>query len=120
MALHRHQSSLERVLDFSTPFSLNSQQRQRATTLLRSLVQLYGVEQTIRRRFKPASLIQLTFEHIEAQDAFLSFYFSFLYENLCPGVTDSTELAFQRGDNLLAYLFKAQISRTSPFDPRKP
>ncbi|OAL62626.1 hypothetical protein A7C99_5008 [Trichophyton rubrum] len=66
--------------------------RQRATTLLRSLVQLYGVEQTIRRRFKPASLIQLTFEHIEAQDAFLSFYFSFLYENLCPGVTDSTEL----------------------------
>ncbi|EFE41037.1 conserved hypothetical protein [Trichophyton verrucosum HKI 0517] len=91
MALHRHQSSLERVLDFSTPFSLNSQQRQRATTLLRSLVQLYGVEQTIRRRFKPASLIQLTFEHIKAQDAFLSFYFSFLYENLCPGVTDSTE-----------------------------
>ncbi|OAL75678.1 hypothetical protein A7D00_1278 [Trichophyton violaceum] len=91
MALHRHQSSLERVLDFSPPFSLNSQQRQRAATLLRSLVQLYGVEQTICHGFKPASLIQFTFEHVKAQDAFLSFYFSFLYENLCPGVTDSTE-----------------------------
>ncbi|OJD14934.1 hypothetical protein ACJ73_09027 [Blastomyces percursus] len=91
MALHRHQSSLERVLDFSTTFSLNSQQRQRATTLLRSLVQLYGVEQTIRHGFKPASLIQFTFEHIKGQDAFLSFYFSFLYENLCPSLTDSTE-----------------------------
>lgn len=85
------QSSLERVLNFSTPFSLNSQQRQRATTLLRSLVQLYGVEQTIRHGFKPALLIQSTFEYVKAQDAFLLFYFSFLYESLCPGVTDLTE-----------------------------
>ncbi|EGE08746.1 hypothetical protein TEQG_08814 [Trichophyton equinum CBS 127.97] len=85
------QSSLERVLDFSTPFSLNSQQRQRATTLLRSLVQLYGTEQTIRHGFRPALLIQSTFEYVKAQDAFLSFYFSFLYESLCSGVTDLTE-----------------------------
>ncbi|OJD13375.1 hypothetical protein AJ78_06164 [Emergomyces pasteurianus Ep9510] len=91
MTLHRHQSSLERVLDFSIPFSLNSQQRQRATILFKNLIQLYGVEQTIRHGFKPALLIQSTFEHIKAQDAFLSFYFSFLYENLCPSVTDSTE-----------------------------
>ena len=92
MTLHRHQSSLERILDFSISFSLNSQQRQRATILFKDLIQLYGVEQTIHHGFKSTLLIQFTFEHIEAQDSFLSFYFLFLYEILCPNVTDLTEL----------------------------
>ena len=91
MALHRHQSSLEKVLDFSPPFSLNSQQHQTATALFGSLIQLYGVEQTIRHGYKPASLIQATYDYIAAKDAFLLFFFSFLYEKLCPGITDLME-----------------------------
>ncbi|OJD27727.1 hypothetical protein ACJ73_00874 [Blastomyces percursus] len=90
MALHRHQSSLEKVL-VSPPFSLNSQQCQTATTLFGSLIQLYGVEQTTRHGYKPASLIQATYDHVAAKDAFLFFFFSFLYENLCPSIADSLE-----------------------------
>ncbi|QSS61016.1 hypothetical protein I7I51_05823 [Histoplasma capsulatum] len=48
MALHRHQSSLEKILDFSQPFSLTPQQLQAATTLFRYLIQHYGLEQTIQ------------------------------------------------------------------------
>lgn len=88
MALHRHQSSLEKVLDFSQPFSLTPQQRQAATTLFRYLIQHYGLERTIQSGYKPAALIQATFEHVTSKDAFLLFFFSHIYENLCSGVAN--------------------------------
>ncbi|KAL2382611.1 hypothetical protein RJ035_006036 [Blastomyces gilchristii] len=88
MALHRHQSSLEKVLDFSQPFSLTPQQHQAATTLFRYLIQHYGLEQTIQPGYKPAALIQATFEHVTSKDAFLLFFFSHIYENLCSGVAN--------------------------------
>lgn len=83
MATHRHQSSLEGVLDFSIPLSLTPQQHDSARNLVRELVRHYGPEQTVRKGYKPATLIQATLEHVTSPDTFLTFFFSYIYENLC-------------------------------------
>ncbi|KMP02204.1 hypothetical protein CISG_06189 [Coccidioides immitis RMSCC 3703] len=70
---------------------LSPQHRQTATTLFRSLIQHYGLGQTIQPGYKPAALIQATFEHVTSKDAFLLFFFSHLYENLYSGVTNPIE-----------------------------
>ncbi|EER37830.1 conserved hypothetical protein [Histoplasma capsulatum H143] len=88
MALHQHQSSLEKVLEFSQSFSLTAQQHRAATTLFRYLIQHYGLEQTIQPGYKSAALIQATFEHVTSKDAFLLFLFSHIYKNLCSGVAN--------------------------------
>lgn len=84
MATHRHQSSLEGVLDFSVPLSLTAQQRDSARDLVVRLVQHYGPQQTVRKGYKPAALIQAILEHIESPDTFLTFFLSYIYEDLCP------------------------------------
>lgn len=84
MPLHRHQSSLSGLLDFSEPFSLAPQQNKAANTLLIKLIEDYGLEQTGQRGYMPAMLIHTTFQHVHAQskDVFLNFFFLYIHDHL--------------------------------------
>lgn len=92
MATHRHQSSLEGVLDFSIPLSLKPQQHESARNLVIGLVRQYGLEKTVRKGYKPATLIQATLEHVASPDTFLTFFLSYIYEDYCSekGPSDIT------------------------------
>lgn len=95
---HRHQSSLEGVIDFSIPLSLTAQQRQSARDLVTWLSHGYGLEQAGRKGYKPAALIQATLEHVASPDHFLTFLVSYIYEELCP--KDTTVVDFNIDDAL--------------------
>ncbi|OAX82145.1 hypothetical protein ACJ72_03501 [Emergomyces africanus] len=92
MSSHRHQSSLEGVLDFSEPFSLTPQQFDSARSLLDIFIRDYGLERATERVYKPAKLIQATLDYISSKDSFLALFFTFLHENLA-GVTSNITLA---------------------------
>lgn len=92
MSSHRHQSSLEGILDFSEPFSLTPQQSSSARSLLDILVKDYGLERETERGYKPAKLIHATLEHIFSKDSFLTLFSTFLHENL-TSVTSNITLA---------------------------
>ncbi|KAJ5542992.1 hypothetical protein N7535_005416 [Penicillium sp. DV-2018c] len=83
MATHRHQSSLEGVLDFSIPLSLTPQQHESARNLVIMLVRHYGTEKTVRKGYRPAALIKATLEHVKSPDTFMTFFLSYIYEDLC-------------------------------------
>ena len=95
---HRHQSSLEGVIDFSIPLSLTAQQRQSASDLLTWLSHGYGLKQVGRKGYKPAALIQATLEHVASPDHFLTFFVSYIYEESCP--KDTTVVDFKVDDAL--------------------
>ena len=80
MAQHRHQSSLESVLDLSPSFFLTPPQNQKATALIDKLIWHYGLEQTVQKGYKPAILIQETYHRVASRDTFLRFFFSYIYE----------------------------------------
>lgn len=82
MATHRHQSSLEGVLDFSIPLSLTPQQHESARNLVVRLVRHYGSEKTVRKGYRPAALIQATLEHVTSLDTFMAFFLTYIYEDL--------------------------------------
>ncbi|CAG8139265.1 unnamed protein product [Penicillium olsonii] len=83
MATHRHQSSLEGVLDFSMPLALTPQQHESARNLVIRFVRHYGPEKTVRKGYRPAALIQATLEHVTSPDTFMTFFLSYIYEDLC-------------------------------------
>jgi hypothetical protein len=82
MATHRHQSSLEGVLDFSIPLSLTPQQHESARNLVIRLIWHYGPEKTVRKGYRPATLIQATLEHVASPDTFMTFFLSYIYDDL--------------------------------------
>lgn len=82
MSSHRHQSSLERVLDFSEPLLLSPQQNEFANILLDSFIEHYGPERATQKGYKPARLIRVTFDHIISKDSFLTFFFTYLHESV--------------------------------------
>jgi hypothetical protein len=82
MATHRHQSSLEGVLDFSIPLPLTPQQHESARNLVIRLVRHYGSEKTVRKGYRPAALIQATLEHVTSPDTFMTFFLTYIYEDL--------------------------------------
>ncbi|QVM09592.1 hypothetical protein D8B26_004247 [Coccidioides posadasii str. Silveira] len=92
MSSHRHQSSLEGVLDISEPFSLTPQQSSSARSLLDILIKDYGLERATERGYKPAKLIHVMLDFISSKDSFLTLFFTFLHENLA-GVTSNITLA---------------------------
>ncbi|KAJ5722038.1 hypothetical protein N7488_000073 [Penicillium malachiteum] len=94
MATHRHQSSLEGVLDFSVPFSLTPQQHRSARDLVIRLVQNYGPEKALRKGYRPAALIQATLEHVASPDTFITFFLSYIYDDLVlgGGSTDDSDI----------------------------
>ncbi|KAJ5677682.1 uncharacterized protein N7477_003315 [Penicillium maclennaniae] len=91
MATHRHQSSLEGVLDFSVPLSLTREQHESARNLVIRLVRHYGSEKTVRKGYRPAALIQATLEHVTSPDTFMTFFLSYVYEDLCSDVENGVD-----------------------------
>ena len=81
MTTHRHQSFLEGVLDISIPLSLTPQQHNTARNLVIRLVRHYGSEKTVRKGYRP-SLIQALLEHGTSPDTFITFFLSYIYEDL--------------------------------------
>lgn len=75
MTQHRHQSSLESVLDFLSLFFLTPPQNQKAAALLDKLIWYYGLEQTVQKGYKPAILIQETYRRVASRNTFLRFFF---------------------------------------------
>jgi hypothetical protein len=92
MSSHRHQSSLEGVLDFSEPFSLTKHQSDTAKSLLDLFIEDYGVERETERGYKPAKLIHEMLQYVISRDSFLVFIFTFLHENLTD-ITSNMTLA---------------------------
>ncbi|GBF66797.1 hypothetical protein TMEN_9518 [Trichophyton mentagrophytes] len=90
MPSHRHQSSLEAILDFWEPFSLTPQQASLARRLLDILVEDYGLEREIEKRYKPAKLIYTMLELVLSKDSFLTLFFTFLHEHLTSGPSNIT------------------------------
>ena len=82
MPFQQLQSSLIEALDASPPFTLPSPLSLQATALLNTLTQHYGLERKSRHGYKPATLIQVTFKHVMSKDAFLLFFFSYVYQVL--------------------------------------
>ena len=92
MSSHRHQSSLEGVLDFSKPFSLTKHQSDTAKSLLDLFIEDYGLERETERGYKPAKLIHETLQYVISRDSFLTFVFTFLHEDLTD-ITSNMTLA---------------------------
>ena len=47
-----------------------------------TLVQHYGSEKTGRKGYRPAALIQATLEHVTSPDTFMTFFLTYIYEDL--------------------------------------
>lgn len=47
------------------------------------LVRHYGPEKTVRKGYRPAALIQATLGHVTSPDTFMTFFLSYIYEELC-------------------------------------
>jgi hypothetical protein len=58
------------------------QQHESARNLVITLVQHYGSEKTGRKGYRPAALIQATLEHVPSPDTFMTFFLSYIYEDL--------------------------------------
>ncbi|RAO74321.1 uncharacterized protein BHQ10_010333 [Talaromyces amestolkiae] len=88
---HRHQLSLEGILDFSQPFTLPPHESQAARAIFQELINNYDSEQRPPRGYKPIALVQATFDHVASKDTFLMLFLSFLYETLCSRRGDGAE-----------------------------
>ena len=92
---HRHQSSLEGVLDFSSPQPLGPDQRNRATDIFNQIVAQYEPCQTDDKGYKRITLLRVTHDLIISRDNFLSCFFLFVEEELRQG-EDVSELSLSQ------------------------
>lgn len=77
---HRHQSSLEAVIDFSSSQPLETDQRVRATQIFYQIIHHCEPSQTKEGPYKRISLVCLTYEYALSQDNFLRYFFRYLNE----------------------------------------
>ncbi|KAJ5387438.1 hypothetical protein N7509_009979 [Penicillium cosmopolitanum] len=54
-----------------------------ARILVIRLVQYYGLEKTVWKGYRPAALIEATLKHVTSPDTFMTFFLSYIYEDLC-------------------------------------
>ena len=95
MAVPRHQSSLEGLIDFSSqgPLFANAKERARAVARFHHMADHFEAIDTKRPYNRPA-LIRLTFEYArsaESQDRFLAFFFQSLALDLFDGDVDCSD-----------------------------
>ena len=79
---HRHQSSLEGVLDFSSPQPLGPDQRNRATDIFNQIVAQYEPSQTNSKGYKRITLLRVAHDSVISRDNFLSCFFLFITKEL--------------------------------------
>jgi hypothetical protein len=82
---HRHQSSLEGVLDFSSPQPLEPDQRNRATDIFNQIVAQYEPCQTDDKDYKRITLLRVAHDSVISRDNFLSCFFLFVEKELRQG-----------------------------------
>ena len=80
---HRHQSSLEGVIDFSSPQSLESDQHNRVIDVFNQIMAQYKPYQIDEKGYKQITLLCVTHESVIFRDNFLSCFFLFIEKNLC-------------------------------------
>lgn len=98
MAAHRHQSSLEGLIDFGAlqPLFTDADERERATARFHHII---GHLEAMDRPGKPynrPALVRLTFEYarsVESQDRFLAFFFQSLAIGMLDGDLDDETCA---------------------------
>ena len=92
---HRHQSSLEGVLDFSSPQPLEPDQRNRATDIFNQIVAQYESSQTNDKGYKRITLLRVAHDSVISRDNFLSCFFLFVEKELRQG-EDVSELSLSQ------------------------
>jgi hypothetical protein len=92
---HRHQSSLEGVLDFSSPQPLEPDQRNRATDIFNQIVAQYEPSQTDSKGYKRITLLRVAHDSVISRDNFLSCFFLFVEKELRQG-EDVSELSLSQ------------------------
>jgi lipopolysaccharide export LptBFGC system permease protein LptF len=92
---HRHQSSLEGVLDFSSPQPLQPDQRNRATDIFNQIVAQYEPSQTDSKGYKRITLLRVVHDSVISRDNFLSCFFLFVENELHQG-DDVSELSLSQ------------------------
>jgi hypothetical protein len=92
---HRHQSSLEKVIDFSSPQPLEPDQRNRATDIFNQIVAQYEPSQTEDKGYKRITLLRAAHESVISRDNFLSCFFLFVEKELRQG-EDAPELSLSQ------------------------
>jgi lipopolysaccharide export LptBFGC system permease protein LptF len=92
---HRHQSSLEGVLDFSSPQPPEPDQRNRATDIFNQIVTQYESSQTNDKGYKRITLLRVVHDSVISKDNFLSCFFLFVEKELRQG-EDVSELSLSR------------------------
>ena len=92
---HRHQSSLEGVLDFSSPQPLEPDQRNRATDIFNQIVAQYESSQINDKGYKRITLLRVAHDSVISRDNFLSCFFLFVEKELRQ-VEDVSELSLSQ------------------------
>ncbi|RAH76688.1 hypothetical protein BO86DRAFT_247345 [Aspergillus japonicus CBS 114.51] len=80
-AHHRHQLSLTGFIHPPRKPLLTPEDTQIARILFKTLID-YAPERSSRGRYKPAVLIEETFGRIQCKDAFLEYFFTYIYTNV--------------------------------------
>jgi hypothetical protein len=78
---HRHQSSLEGVIDFSSR-SLEPDERSRATQIFNQIIGHYERAQSEGGQYKRITLIRVSHEHTISGDNFLKHFFLYIEREL--------------------------------------
>lgn len=81
---HRHQISLEGVIDFSAVPSLNPQERQLALHIFDQFIKHYEPLQIQRGPYKRITLLRAAREYAPSEDGFLRKFFLHIGEMPCP------------------------------------
>jgi hypothetical protein len=82
-AHHRHQASLEEVLDFSSPPSLTPDELARADHIFNQLLNHCEPLQK-NKPYKKVTLVRLMHEHARSKEIFLIRFFLYLATQRCP------------------------------------
>jgi hypothetical protein len=88
---HRHQSSLEAILDFSLPQPLETDQRNKATDIFDRIVARYEPSQADGKGYKRITLLRVAHDSVISRDSFLRYFFLFV-ENELRQEEDESEL----------------------------
>ncbi|KAG5295524.1 hypothetical protein I7I50_08297 [Histoplasma capsulatum G186AR] len=82
MSQHRrHKLSLEGFIFPLIPAPLAPEESREARTLFNTMVN-YMPDRTVKNRYKPAVLINATFEHVKSADEFLDYFFTYIYGSI--------------------------------------
>jgi hypothetical protein len=92
---HRHQSSLEGVIDLSSPQPLEPDQRDRATRIFNQIVAHFEPSQTEDKGYKRVTLIRAVHEYTINRDNFLHCFFLHVEKELRPS-DDASELSLSQ------------------------